>query len=78
MAWGPGDGGLPPGAGFVVGGEVAEEGVARLQVPARHHQAKAVAGAEEGGRGTERDQDLDFLVVADRRDGAEGVFGLVG
>src|ERR1700743_1052235 len=56
-AWGPGDGGLPSAAGFVVGGEVAEEGVAGLQVSARHHQTKAVAGAEEGGRGAERDED---------------------
>jgi hypothetical protein len=74
----PDDGGFSSAAGFVVGGEVAEEGVAGLQVSTSHHQAKAVAGAEEGCGGAERDQDVDLLVVANRLEGAEGVFGLVG
>jgi hypothetical protein len=78
VAWGPGDGGFSSGAGFVVGGEVAEEGVAGLQVPASYQQAEAVTGAEEGRGGAERDHDLDVLVVANRLEGAEGVFGLVG
>jgi len=74
----PGDGGFSPVAWFVVSGEVAEEGVAGLQVPASHQQPEVVAGAEEGGGGAERDHDLDRLVVADRLEAAEGVFGLVG
>jgi amino acid efflux transporter len=77
-ARGPDDGGRPSGAGLVVGREVAEEGVAGLQVPARHHQAQAVTGAEQSGGGAERDQDLDVLVVANGLKGTEGVFGLVG
>ena len=54
------DGGLALGAGLVVGGEVAEEGVAGLQVSAGDDEAQAVAGVEQGGGGAERDQDLDF------------------
>src|ERR1700744_4326156 len=73
----PGDGGSSPGAGLVVGGEVAEERVAGLQVPPGYQQAEAVAGPEEGGGGAERDQHLDLFVVANRREGAEGVLGLV-
>ena len=68
---------LPLAAGFVVRREVAEERVAGLQVAAGDHQAQAVAGAEQRRGGAERDDDLDLLVVLNRLQGAEGVFGLV-
>ena len=49
-----------------------------MEVPPGDDEAEALAGAEDRGRRTQRDGHFEFLVVRDRLEVLEGVFGLMG
>lgn len=57
--------------------EVAEQGIAGLQVSACDHEPPAVPSAEQRRRGTQWDENFDLLAVANWLQGTDSAFGLV-
>src|SRR5271155_3353718 len=78
LIWAPVDAALPGFAGYVVGRELAQEGVDRGQPSPGDDEAEPLAAAEHSGGVPERYGDLDGLAGGQLVDAGEGGDGYVG